>query len=308
MRNNTLDTVKGVLILFVILAHIISDGPLTHRFHYFIDTFFMQLFFGISGYLITKELFHKSFKELILKYWFRMIIPFLFAYFIYCIIEQKWLSIFPYPWYLLWFIVAFIQMIVFVYVLEKLNFNRNILLLIFLSYTVLWVGMYGTNGLNEIYYWMGHKAVYYDLIFFYFGYYLRNEISLANHKRWYILPLFIGFAIYIWIFNNHPDINYLYALIWSLLNVTMIFLVIVNALKYQNIKFSVITWIGRYSLPIYLLHLIPLMLLKPYVNAGKLTSHMSILLYFIGVLAVMVIIHTIKDTKFGKVFIVGEKI
>jgi fucose 4-O-acetylase-like acetyltransferase len=308
MRNNTLDTVKGILIIFVILAHIISKGVLTHSFDYFINTFFMQLFFGVSGYFITKELFHRSVKDIFLKYWFRMIIPFLFAYVLYCLIEQQWLSIFPYPWYHLWFIVALIQMIVYIYILEKLNFNRNILLLLFLSYTVLWIGTYGGNGLNEIYYWMGHKAVYYDLVFFYFGYYLRNQTNLQDQNHWYVLPLFISSAIYIWIFNDHQAINYLYAFIWSLLNLTMIYLVLFNALRYQSLKFPVITWMGRYSLPIYLLYIIPLMLLKPYMEAGKLTSYMHILLYFIGVFVVITIIYKIQNTKFGKILIIGEKV
>lgn len=308
MRNNTLDTVKGILIVFVILAHIVSNGALTRHFHYLIDTFFMQLFFGVSGYLITKELFHRSVKDIFLKYWFRMIIPFLFAYILYSLIEQQWLSILPYPWYHLWFIVALIQMIVFIYILEKLNFNRNILLLVFLSYTVLWIGTYGGNGLNEIYYWMGHKAVYYDLVFFYFGYYLRNQINLQDQNHWYVLPLFISFALYIWIFNNHQAINYLYAFIWSLLNLTMIYLVLFNALQHQSLKFPVITWMGRYSLPIYLLHTIPLMLLKPYMEAGKLTPYMHILLYFIGVFVVITIIYNIQNTKVGKILIIGEKV
>lgn len=309
VRNTTLDTVKGILIISVILVHIISKGPLTQYLGYFITSFHMQLFFGVSGYLLSDNLFEKSLKELIIKYWYRLIIPFLFAYFLYCMIKQEWLGLFfPYPWFHLWFIVAFILMIVFVYFMEKFKVNKTILLMLSFFYTIFWIGTYGSNGLVDVYYWMGHKAIYYDFVFFYLGYYLRNNSELLNEKYWFVWLIFIGGAINIWVVHSSEQKNYIYSSIWTLFNMSIIYLTLWAAQKVSTIKLSLVTWMGTMSLSIYLLHIIPLILLNPFVEDGSLTLYMNIISYFIGVVLIMYLIYIVKDTRFGKIFILGERI
>jgi len=309
MRNQILDTIKGLLIILVIFAHIVSNGPTTQHFSYLILTFFMQLFFGISGYLLTQESMQKPFNDLAMKYGYRMVIPLLFAYSIYSLIEQQLLDIFyPYTWFHLWFIVAFLMMIVFTHILEKFKINRTFTLITAVLFTLFWTGTYGWNGKVDIYIWMGHKAVYYDFTFFYIGYYLRNHVVLSDKNNFLIWFIFVFSTIYIWILNNTMQINLKYSFIWILFNLSLIYLVLLNSLNYPNIKLSFITWIGTMSLPIYLLHAIPLLVLTTFVKDGSLSPYLHIFLYFIGVGIIMFTIYITKNTRFGKLFILGKGI
>ena len=307
MRNHTLDTLKGLLIILVIFAHITSNGPATQHFGYLVGTFFMQLFFGISGYFITQESIRKPFKYLAEKYWYRLVIPLLFAYFIYCLIKQEWLDLFfPYPWFHLWFIVAFLLMIAFLNIVEKLNINKSVLMILFFLFTFFWIGTYGTNGIIEIYPWMGNKAIYYNFIFFYTGYYLRNYLLLSKEKSRWPFVLFIVSAYYIWILNDTSNTNLIYSFIWIIFNLSFIYVSLKISLRYTAIKLPLITWMGSVSLPIYLLHIISLELLNIFTHDNSISPLSRILIYFIGVMIIMFFIYSTRLTKFGKLFILGE--
>ena len=81
----------------------------------------------------------------------------------------------------------------------------------------------------------------------------------------------------------------------------MIYLTLKIALRYKDIRLPLLTWVGTKSLPIYLLHIIPLVLLKPFVDNGALGPYPHIFLYCTGVAMVMIIIHITQNTKFGKI-------
>lgn len=54
-RNRSIDAVKGVLILLVIIGHVLV-GPIDeHVVRYVIYSFHMPAFFFVSGYLLSLE-------------------------------------------------------------------------------------------------------------------------------------------------------------------------------------------------------------------------------------------------------------
>lgn len=72
-RNNSIDFVKGILILSVVLGHVLLGGVRQNILRYMIYSIHMPLFIAMSGYLLnTDKLKTMSVKELIKKYFFRV--------------------------------------------------------------------------------------------------------------------------------------------------------------------------------------------------------------------------------------------
>lgn len=74
VRNKTIDVVKGIGIIFVILGHMNILFPYCFSFH-------MQLFFFVSGFLFFYN-HQNSFKKFVSKKFFKLVVPyFLFGFF-----------------------------------------------------------------------------------------------------------------------------------------------------------------------------------------------------------------------------------
>ena len=83
-RNGNIDFIKGILVILVILGHVIP-GVLQETFsRYFIYSFHMPLFIAVSGYLVpTQKLNYQSRIDILHKYWYRLIVPWICAVNIY---------------------------------------------------------------------------------------------------------------------------------------------------------------------------------------------------------------------------------
>jgi hypothetical protein len=79
-RNPYIDFLKGILILFVIIGHLLTGNIRTSFFRYAIYAFHMPLFIALTGYLIRPEsLVRLSFSALFRKYFHRLLLPWLIA-------------------------------------------------------------------------------------------------------------------------------------------------------------------------------------------------------------------------------------
>jgi fucose 4-O-acetylase-like acetyltransferase len=203
-RNETLDALKGVLILLVILGHILHGGTLTSYIEDAIYSFHMPLFLGISGYFLKQELFYSGFASLSKKYFYRLIIPFSFAYLVYCFIKADMLSL------------------------------------------------------------------------------------LYPHSK--------------------SEINFIYSTNWVIFNLLLIYLLLRLANIFSSVRLSYINAIGIASLPIYLWHILPLLVLRPLFEKYTLNGYIDYLLYFAGVGIVIGLIFQLKKTALGKVILFGEKL
>lgn len=79
-----IDYLKGLLLLFVFLGHLLP-GTLSENFvRYLIYSFHMPLFIGISGALLTPaSLARSSLRQLVARYFGRMLLPWLVACVVY---------------------------------------------------------------------------------------------------------------------------------------------------------------------------------------------------------------------------------
>lgn len=87
--NYSIDVVKGILILLVILGHVILGTIQNNFIRFFIYTFHMPMFLFISGYLVNlNKLRLYSYSGLIKHYASRMLSWWLLAWYIFTTITQ----------------------------------------------------------------------------------------------------------------------------------------------------------------------------------------------------------------------------
>ena len=75
--NQSIDFVKGILILLVFLGHLIIGKIEDNLVRYFIYSFHMPLFIGISGYLFNFNSLNNNPKVFIKKLFGRILIPYI---------------------------------------------------------------------------------------------------------------------------------------------------------------------------------------------------------------------------------------
>ena len=303
-RNYTIDSIKGILIVSIIFFHIVGGGEITHYFTYIFNIIAMPLFFGISGFLLKKEIFDTSFMMLCKKYYYRLVLPFILAYIIYGIIEM---TIFNplYLWFHLWFIFSFLMFIIYIYIIEKLHINKLVILLFSFCFTVYWRGIYEGSPGEDILYYLGDKRYYFYFIYFFFGYFLRNYLENIKNM-WFGAVLLCIWGIYYFLgLHNDTERSLVFAFNSVLWNLSLIYLMILFLQNIKTFKIPYIAWMGQRSLPIYLWHILPLLPLQYLLNTYHLNVWMYILLYFIGVSIVIVIIKILQETSFGKKYLLG---
>ena len=113
-RNVTIDFIKGILILLVVIGHVIP-GSMSETFpRYFIYSFHMPLFIGLSGFLFhVEKISNLNLVDWLKKYFIRIILPWLVAVNVYCILNQvhgfrAYISSYVFPYYHLWYGKAYI--------------------------------------------------------------------------------------------------------------------------------------------------------------------------------------------------------
>jgi fucose 4-O-acetylase-like acetyltransferase len=82
--NQTADTLKGLLIVLVILGHFLLGTLMDNPIRYFIYSFHMPLFLFVGGYLINlPKLADMSWKDIFVKHFKRMLMAWGIAWGIY---------------------------------------------------------------------------------------------------------------------------------------------------------------------------------------------------------------------------------
>ena len=140
-RNYSIDLVKGFLILCVIIGHVLLGTLNENIIRWVIYSFHMPLFVFMSGYMLNlTKLSSISFKELINKYWNRMLKMWLIAFvvfFLYQVFNDPTIEhvcgIIYSPWYHLWYVPTLFSYIILVrFLFTKTNTVTAYLILIFL--------------------------------------------------------------------------------------------------------------------------------------------------------------------------------
>ena len=287
-RNKTIDAIKGFAIILVVLAHAIQRNILNSESNIIsllINSFHMHLFMFLSGYVIARSISKPEYKWLFKKF-IRLMVPFLvwsiimfymrnfdFSGLIYFGdafkdgLIHSLINCFPFPWISLWFLYVlfiFYALLLILQIIEK-KIGMIIYVIIFLLLQFIPFSPFAAFGLYQARW----------LCMFFFGGYLINmhkdkipDIKLV-YKLIIIFSFPLLFIIYqyfnlarIWFYpwpispTNAMLLTFKYLLAWSGIAATWI---IISSIR-STIILRPLSYIGLYTLDVYVIHLMILRL------------------------------------------------
>ncbi len=249
-RSSTLDIIKGILIIFVIIGHVIR-GKLDETFlRFFIYQFHMPIFFFTSGLLLTSIKIDKlNINNIFRKYCLRLGLPWSVAVIVYFIASEcsngnfsslisikNILMAFIIPYYHLWFIPALIFYIFIVFALTKL-FKDNIYIV-----PILIIGLSVFGKILNVYH-ENYKFIklfdkdfrIYNILFFYLGIYF-NDYKISISKKYFFFSLLFLLIPVMYETQN----TLLYQIFWYILNIGFCIALYSFIKFYPNIKSNVL--------------------------------------------------------------------
>jgi len=275
VRNQAFDSVRGWLIVSVIVGHIVLGSIHSQALRYAIYAVHMPLFIALTGYLInTNKLFELSFQQTAVRYWWRLVIPFIpaFVFFtgtliVHAGIEGR-LSLsllagyLSKPYYHLWFVPTLLLWVGALLVLLKTRLPLLAVCVLSAPLALAWSGIQ-MSFIPDV---LLSKKVFFYAYFFFLGVvcraYLDKWQPLIQRLRLVLLVLVAVCAIVYMLYCGQPSTP-LSAVAWFALNTCLLFLlldwILSNSTASQP---KLLTLMGRHSLPIYLWHVVPMFLLK----------------------------------------------
>lgn len=271
-RNLCFDQIKGVLILLVILGHVVLGSLEQSWLRSLIYFFHMPLFLAVTGYFIKTSLLDLPIKDIIKKYQARLIVPFLLAAAVYYALmsyQQSLLTtlktLIPfYPYYHLWYVPAVLLFVGYLkcfYVLYQKNHHLVLYgLCVFCLLSTIYFESYAQWHLSNhwLYQALGDKRFYYFFSYFAFGFlWSHHKHLLPRYAK--VAPMIFFGALMMYHFSN---VAYVMGFAKVMANLALIVWVLYLC-QYQKLLVSrVLAKIGAVSLPIYLWHVLPLLLLQ----------------------------------------------
>ena len=278
IRYVGIDNLRGWLIVLVMLGHIVLGSVHENIFRYAVYAFHMPVFIGLTGYLINASMLRNStFISIFQRYWWRVLFPFAFAYLFYTgilifhafeegrVTVKLLLSYIHTPYYHLWFIPTMVIWVFAFAMFVKLKSRLLTVLLFFGILSLTWAAVPNSSLWGVFAPFLSKKVVYF-FSFFLFGAWLKtsgSERFRSLFREFKALPLAVLLlCASVYLLEIGGDKSLLKALVWSVLNLVLITVLIEKAISNGLLKPSLISGIGRNSLPIYLWHVAPLFLLK----------------------------------------------
>lgn len=295
-RNETVDLVKGFLIVLVILGHVIQGAMQESLARSFIYIFHMPLFFFVSGYLIDyRKLNQTTVKTFLSKYTLNVLIPWAIAVTAYYLVIMKSHTIdgyaraFLHPFYHLWFILAFLAYVLYAYIFSKIFNGKYAFALLLtstaISLTALTIG--GSLNQNII-----AEHIYYDLrltnlMYFAIGIALRYYAPKIPSSALSITLPSIAIIPYIFYGGTLFSDRALGALVNTALCIAT-YAIITN---FRDRKIPALNYIGKNSMYFYLYHVFAI-----YVSA-KLTKQENSFDFFFLCIVLTTPIYALIFTK-----------
>lgn len=272
IRKSTLDVIKGVLILLVIIGHI-TQGELGKTFsRFFIYQFHIPLFFLVSGLLMpTNNLYRSETIDLLKKYTLRLVLPWVAAILVYYVLlslgKGNYSSItnfnqiikaFIIPFYHLWYIPAFIIYIFTIRSLLKM-FNQNTLAVFFIIVLLSFLGKYLNvyRDSSTIIHLLDYDIRLYNILFLFLGMLINDKWSYINKSFLYLFSLLALIPVMFFLQNT-----IYYTILWYVLNIGLCFAVAATIKILPNIKNNTFEYLGKNTLSIYLWHVIGILIAK----------------------------------------------
>lgn len=258
-RNETVDLVKGFLIILVILGHVIQGAMQESLVRSFIYTFHMPLFFFVSGYLVDyKKLSQTTLKTLLSKYALNAFIPWAIAVTAYYIVTVTTHTIsgyaraFLHPFYHLWFILAFLAYALYAYTFSKILNGKHVFALLLTSTAISLAALTIGNSLNKN---AIAEHIYYDLrltnlMYFAIGISLRHYTPKIPSSALSITLPSIAIIPYIFysgtLFSNIA--------LGMLTNTALCIATYAIITNFRDRKIPTLNYIGKNSMYFYLYH------------------------------------------------------
>lgn len=275
-----IDSIKGLLIIIVFLGHVIP-GVLRETYpRYIIYSFHMPLFIGISGFLIDIEkLVDMKIVLVVKKYLKRLGLPWIIAVAVFTVVQYNFnLSTITFeiivkaylkPYYHLWYILGFFSYILISYIFFlffKNNRYRWVLFMLMtsiISFISKWEVLSGTitNPYGKLIYEVVHYDFrLYNLLFLGVGLMFRNRYE----RKKYIttdtiieiirVSSIVAFGIVSILFFFSYD--HIEKFLYYILNICLLIPIFFDCTKKQLPRCKTLEFIGKYSLPIYLYHVL----------------------------------------------------
>jgi fucose 4-O-acetylase-like acetyltransferase len=260
VRNESIDTLKGLLIILVIIGHVLLGTLDENVFRYVIYSFHMPVFLFISGYLINiQKLQDLSPKELLAKYWKRMLLPWLFALFLYSLALSvshftpiEFASRLLHPYYHLWYVPTLFVFIILVWMISHIK-ERILSIILAITLGLMFFNMpVGAESIR-----MGF------FIYFIMGVIAKNIALKVESSGSLGGGIFLLFIIGVTLLSVYGVGFKIYGNKLQLPLMVIICLISVLPIILRG-KFSMalLSYIGVHSLEIYLWHVFPIMVLK----------------------------------------------
>lgn len=281
LRNHTIDELKGILILTVVLGHFLLGSFEDNPVRFVIYTFHMQVFFFISGYLMNLDkLATINLYGFIKHYWKRMLAIWCVAWLSYSLLNypveldrsHALLKLIIYPYYHLWYVPTLFGFLVLTYLLKKcLQNTGTAIILIILGCVFLPIILKSGHWLFTISY----------LLYFAIGVLFRNP--LINRKLpqiggggYFLLFLLLSVAIW-FLMNRYEALSFPFCRFIVMLPLVVVLLIVcANLIKKDSLRNSItLQTLGRNSLSIYLWHVL-------FIDTLKTILQDNVYLYYIA--------------------------
>ena len=306
LRDNRLDTVKGILMVFVVLVHVISladygNSGLVWGVRAFIHTVTIPLFLLVSGYFTNIGSSRKFFDGLI-KIGVPLAIFQSISIILFLICGQFKFSLLLIPWWALWYLLSLISWRIMLYYTPRRLLENPLLYLAIAFLISLLSGFIPHGKILSI----QRTLSFYP--FFLFGYYFRQGTMKSKPWSNTVSYIIIIATVTLIVFQLYPDNSrvllsgvgrYSYtdfpAKIYLLLLSTIASISLFNIVKGNNLLATV----GRDSMLYYLYHaFIIFFILAPLVEHFSLPMSFPFLLIYCT--AIMTLIYYMGKIKLFK--------
>lgn len=248
MRNYKIDNLKAILIFLVVLAHFFElfVGSVKYKLYIIIYMFHMPAFVFTTGYFAKP-----SIKNIV----FRQLIPYIIFQILYCKF-LGWKIGFARPYWIMWYLLACTGWTLSLYVVK----SKYPIWIILSVITAILAGFVEKIGYN---FSLSRMICFYP--FFLLGVWLKNlNINTEKFKITAIISLITAFVVsYMivphistsWVYHATsyevsgcmPQIRFLLILLGFVFTISLFFII-------PNKDIKGITYLGKYTISIYLIH------------------------------------------------------
>lgn len=224
---------------------------------------------------------------------------------------------FIFPYYHLWFVLGLLSYILFTYILCNVQKNSGgrktvdfsiVILALLVSIASQWDLLAGLKST-----WLGGIYTFFRIlqlnkyIFFVLGFYLRQYYEKRGYiighkiKKVLVILLILNVIALVGLFpyrNTFLEKSLLFTL-----NIPLLFLVLHYGLMEHKHKCKVIEWVGVYSYPIYLYHILVKFISSFLMGEGTIGYY---IIGNLGFIVLCVMIFLLKDKKYIAKYIFGS--